>query len=143
MAVPLVRHCRPEGVVGASALRVAVGISQLIGVPTVSTATTPSTAPAPGALTTAEIANYLGVHPETVRLYIKTQGLPAHRLQRKWRFVRAEVDAWLEERRSDRPTPPSTPEDDYRAAVRRLVDQAPPLTAAQADRIAAVLRGGR
>ena len=37
-----------------------------------------------------ETANYLGVRPATVRNWIKTKDLPAHRIGKLWKFKRTE-----------------------------------------------------
>lgn len=42
-----------------------------------------------------EIANYLGVKSATVRTWIKTKELPAHRIGKLWKFKRSEVDEWI------------------------------------------------
>lgn len=42
-----------------------------------------------------EIAIYLGVKPATVRTWIKTKDLPAHRIGKLWKFKRSEVDEWI------------------------------------------------
>ena len=39
-----------------------------------------------------ETANYLGVSPATVRNWIKTKDLPAHRIGKLWKFKRTEID---------------------------------------------------
>lgn len=42
-----------------------------------------------------EIATYLGVKSATVRTWIKTKELPAHRIGKLWKFKRSEVDEWI------------------------------------------------
>ena len=43
-----------------------------------------------------EIAEYLGVKPSTVRTWIKTKKMPAHKIGGKlWKFKRAEIDEWI------------------------------------------------
>jgi excisionase family DNA binding protein len=50
-------------------------------------------------LTTREVAEILGVMPETVLRWIDTRGLPVIRLtSRALRYDEAELDAWLAER---------------------------------------------
>lgn len=50
-------------------------------------------------LTTREVAERLGVTPETVLRWIDTRGLPARRLtSRAIRFDETDLDAWLRER---------------------------------------------
>ena len=41
-----------------------------------------------------ETANYLGGRPATVRTWIKTKELPAHRIGKLWKFKRSEIDEW-------------------------------------------------
>jgi len=50
-------------------------------------------------LTTRDVAERLGVSPETVLRWIESRGLPARRLtSRAIRYEEAELDAWLLER---------------------------------------------
>jgi len=49
-------------------------------------------------LTAEHVAEMLEVHVRTVAKLVIRDGLPAHRLGREYRFNRAEVLAWLEER---------------------------------------------
>jgi excisionase family DNA binding protein len=49
-------------------------------------------------LTAEHVAEMLEVHVRTVAKLVVRDGLPAHRLGREYRFNRAEVLAWLEER---------------------------------------------
>lgn len=76
--------------------------------------------------------------PKTIRRYVHEQGMPAHRVGRVFRFDPDEVDAWLRARA----TAPDQ-DDDYRAKIKHLVDQAPPITPEQADRIASILGAAR
>src|SRR3546814_11051676 len=46
-------------------------------------------------LTVAEAARLLKVHPNTVRNLIKAGTIPAARVGRQWRFVDAELVAWI------------------------------------------------
>ncbi|WHU48670.1 helix-turn-helix domain-containing protein [Gordonia sp. L191] len=85
----------------------------------------------------ADVAEFLGVTTQTVRRLITEKGLPAYRITHRFRFVRAEVEQWARVRMANAGVDP------YRAAVRRLVDEAPQITPAQADRIRAVLTGGQ
>jgi excisionase family DNA binding protein len=55
-------------------------------------------------LTTREVADRLGVIPETVLRWIDTRGLPAIRLSsRALRYDEAELEAWLAERATAAP----------------------------------------
>lgn len=47
-----------------------------------------------------EIASYLGVKPSTVRTWIKTKDLPAHRVGKLWKFKRTEIDEWIDSGKS-------------------------------------------
>ncbi len=47
-----------------------------------------------------ETANYLGVRPATVRTWIKTKELPAHRIGKLWKFKRSEIDEWVDSGKS-------------------------------------------
>lgn len=51
-------------------------------------------------LTTAEVADRLGIKPATVRTLVSRDGLPAHYVARSFKFIPAEVDAWLRSRDS-------------------------------------------
>lgn len=42
-----------------------------------------------------EICKHIGVSRDTVKKLIRTQGLPAYKLDRKWKFKISEVDEWL------------------------------------------------
>jgi excisionase family DNA binding protein len=55
-------------------------------------------------LTTREVADRLGVMPETVLRWIDSRGLPVIRLtSRALRYDEAELDAWLAERATAAP----------------------------------------
>jgi excisionase family DNA binding protein len=54
--------------------------------------------PAREVLTAEHVAEMFEVHVRTVAKLVVRDGLPAHRLGREYRFNRAEVLAWLEER---------------------------------------------
>ncbi len=47
-------------------------------------------------VTLAEVATHLQCAEETVHRWIRSKGLPAHRLGRNWRFKLSQVDAWLQ-----------------------------------------------
>ena len=42
-----------------------------------------------------EICKHLGASKDTVKKMINTQGLPAYKIERKWKFKISEVDAWM------------------------------------------------
>lgn len=44
-----------------------------------------------------EICMHLGASRDTVKKMIKTQNLPAYKIDRKWKFKISEVDAWMHE----------------------------------------------
>jgi predicted DNA-binding transcriptional regulator AlpA len=62
----------------------------------------PATKPAPGELMTdQQTAEILAVEPRTLRLWRNTRGLPHIKITSKViRYRRADVDAWLERRRT-------------------------------------------
>ena len=42
-----------------------------------------------------EAADYLGVHPETLRDKARSRTVPAAKLGRRWRFRKVDLDDWL------------------------------------------------
>jgi excisionase family DNA binding protein len=46
-------------------------------------------------LTVEEICTYLSVSNETVYKWIDQQGMPGHRVGRRWMFKKEEVDEWV------------------------------------------------
>lgn len=48
-------------------------------------------------LTVAQVADYLHLHPLTVRRLLKDGILPASKVGREWRIERAELDRWIDE----------------------------------------------
>lgn len=46
-------------------------------------------------LSADEIAKHLGVSKDTVYRWIEGQGMPAHRMGKLWKFIQADVDAWV------------------------------------------------
>ena len=51
-------------------------------------------------LSTAELAAWMGVHPKTVKGYVRYQKLPYHsRVGMRYRFNLSQVSRWLELRR--------------------------------------------
>lgn len=48
-----------------------------------------------------EVADYLGVNKDTVRNWIKKDSsIPAHKIGRKWKFKKSELDEWIKSGRS-------------------------------------------
>jgi excisionase family DNA binding protein len=47
-------------------------------------------------VTLSEVASHLKVAEETVHRWIRSKGMPAHRLGRNWRFKLSQVDSWLQ-----------------------------------------------
>lgn len=45
-----------------------------------------------------EICKHLGASRDTVKKMINTQGLPAYKFDRKWKFKISEVDGWMRKR---------------------------------------------
>jgi hypothetical protein len=90
----------------------------------------PNLRPAPF-LTSGQLSRETGL-PQSRIQELVAEGLPSYQLdQRRYVYDRDEAIAWLTEH--------GYVIDAYRAAIKRLVDAAPPLTAEQADRIKAVL----
>ena len=46
-------------------------------------------------LSVAEIAEHLGVNPDTIYKWIERKQLPAHKVGRLWKFMISEVDVWV------------------------------------------------
>lgn len=42
-----------------------------------------------------EIAKYMQVHKDTIRLCIKKCEIPAHKVGKQWRFKFSEIDEWI------------------------------------------------
>jgi len=42
-----------------------------------------------------EIAEHMQVHKDTVRLWIKKNEIPAHKIGKQWRFKISEIDEWV------------------------------------------------
>lgn len=50
-----------------------------------------------------EAASYLGVKPATIRSWIKTKGMPSHRIGGKLlKFKKSEIDAWVNQDNSEK-----------------------------------------
>jgi hypothetical protein len=114
-----------------------------------SSATTPSTLAAAGGAatggkslpnlrpapfdTSGQLSQATGLPQSTIQELV-AKGLPAYQLdQRRYVFDRSEAVAWLVKH--------GHLIDPYRAAIKQLVDDAPPLSAEQAAKIRAVLGG--
>lgn len=48
-------------------------------------------------MTVDETARLLRIHPETLRERARQGKIPATKLGRQWRFVREQLDAWLDQ----------------------------------------------
>ena len=57
----------------------------------------------------SEVAGHLQVSKDTVYRWVDTQGLPAHRVGRLFRFRLSQVDKWVQSRTYD--APESRPKD--------------------------------
>lgn len=69
-------------------------------------------------LSVVEAARIAGVHPETIRLWIRAGRLPRHKSGREWRVMRAELDAFL--KAGDKPPASAdTPEERATAILNR------------------------
>ena len=42
-----------------------------------------------------DVCSYLGINKDTLRKMIKTKGLPAYKVDKKWKFKISEIDAWM------------------------------------------------
>ncbi len=94
----------------------------------------PNLRPAPF-LTSGQLSRETGL-PQSRIQELVPEGLPAYQLdQRRYVYDRDEAIAWL--------TKHGHLIDAYRAAIKRLVDEAPPLTGDQAAKIKAVLGGAK
>lgn len=48
-----------------------------------------------------EVAAYLGVKATTIRTWIKTKNMPAHKVGGKlWKFKKSEIDEWIDSDKS-------------------------------------------
>ncbi len=43
----------------------------------------------------AELADYVGVSKDTIRNWIKSSDIPAHKVGRLWKFKKSEIDQWI------------------------------------------------
>jgi excisionase family DNA binding protein len=64
-----------------------------------------------------ELAAYLGITEQTVRVYAKTRQVPAFKLGNKWRFYLSDVRAHLTQPKPDQ-SPPSLAEGGRREQTR-------------------------
>ncbi|WP_037468532.1 helix-turn-helix domain-containing protein [Sphingobium herbicidovorans] len=55
----------------------------------------------PALLSLIEAADFLGLHPNTVRRYVRQAVIPGGKIGRDWRFVEADLVAWLRGRYPD------------------------------------------
>lgn len=46
-------------------------------------------------LSVDEIAEHLGVNPDTIYQWITRKGTPAHKVGKLWKFMSSEVDEWV------------------------------------------------
>ena len=100
---------------------------------TTATKPLPNLRPAPF-LTSGQLSKQTGLSQSRIQELVP-EGLPAYQLdQRRYVYDLDEAIAWLTEH--------GHLIDAYRAHIKKLVDDAPPLTAEQAERIRAVLAGG-
>ena len=47
-------------------------------------------------LSVNEIAEYLGVKPDTIYKWLIRKNMPAHKAGRLWKFKKEQVDGWIE-----------------------------------------------
>ena len=53
-----------------------------------------------GLMTLAEVAEYLKIAPRTAYGWVKAGKLPGFKVGSAWRFERADIEAWVEERKA-------------------------------------------
>ena len=46
-------------------------------------------------LSVEEIAEHIGVNPDTVYKWITRRRMPAHKVGRLWKFLASEIDQWV------------------------------------------------
>ncbi|MEW6008893.1 MAG: helix-turn-helix domain-containing protein [Candidatus Omnitrophota bacterium] len=49
-------------------------------------------------LTTKEVAQYLKLHPFTVKKYARERRIPAFKLGADWRFSKRHIDEWIDKK---------------------------------------------
>lgn len=42
-----------------------------------------------------EVADHLGVSQDTIRLWIKDNKIPAHKIGKQWKFKLSEIEEWV------------------------------------------------
>lgn len=47
-----------------------------------------------------EIAEHIKVHKDTIRVWIKENKIPAHKIGRQWRFKISEIEDWIKSGKS-------------------------------------------
>lgn len=47
-----------------------------------------------------EVAKYLDMKPDTIRNWVKNNGMPAKKIGRRWKFKLSEVDEWVKSGKS-------------------------------------------
>lgn len=52
-------------------------------------------------LSVDEIATYLGVTRDSVYRWVDSKNMPGHRVGRRWKFSREEVDEWVRSGEAD------------------------------------------
>jgi excisionase family DNA binding protein len=52
----------------------------------------------PRVMTVVELSQYLRVHPSTIYKLLRRKELPAFKIGTDWRFNRATIDRWCEQR---------------------------------------------
>ena len=48
----------------------------------------------------SDVAEYIDVNKDTIRNWIKSTDIPAHRVGKLWRFKKSELDVWIKTGRS-------------------------------------------
>ncbi len=56
------------------------------------------TSPKSEILTVSETCAYLKIAPRTLYRYLRSRHIPAFKLGKEWRFVRADLEQWIRDR---------------------------------------------
>lgn len=74
-------------------------------------------------MTLQQTAEYLHLHPVTLRNKARSGEIPAIKLGRQWRFIREELDAWLAQQRPAAPMSLRAHLEAYRQRIVQLAEQ--------------------
>jgi len=90
----------------------------------------------PELYTVQQVADHLGLHPRTVRRYVREGTLPARRVGRQYRVSAADLEAFTAAQATQRPAAPPAPVAEVSATVRVA-----PFDRRAADRLGTLLLG--